>query len=176
VYAADGWWTWFGSVNAAWLAAPKVLGVTVSAGMFPDAWHGTSIGWRHGRGRSANFLFRDGHVSDIRPRLSGFSDANGLRYETIDTSLLYTWLPGENPTRRYDAAYGAQASNPHQIVDYVGREPAWVVAKETGRGAKVVGGTDNNLHPFAYPEHLNAVWRTTNRAWYRLPADPLNRR
>ncbi|MCK4340331.1 MAG: prepilin-type N-terminal cleavage/methylation domain-containing protein [Phycisphaerae bacterium] len=181
VFAADGWWTWFGSLNAMWLMTPKVLGTAPSPNGWPDAWHGTSVGWRHGRDRVASLLFRDGHVMPLKPRSYPYSTADDLKYQTVDTTRYYTWLPGESPTRRYDNEYGEGSNCPYRIEEYVGADPpikpAWVEAKDTGCGAKFIRDDtdDNNFHPYAYPDELNAVWRTRHGAWSKLPSNPNHR-
>ncbi len=181
VFAADGWWSWFGALNASWIMYPVVTGSAAPA----DSWNwpargGSNVGWRHGSERTALIVFRDGHIISLTPKATGLSTAQDLLYETVDTARQFTWLPGESPARDYRTAYGfgAGAGNPHKIVDYVGRKPASVKVRDTGVGGKFIAGatSEDNLHPYAYPEELNAVWRTINRVWRKLPAEPSERR
>ncbi len=185
VLAADGWWTWFGSLNAAWLMAPKILGTPPDELSFPNL-SGTMVGWRHGRQKIANLLLRDGHVVPLAPVSSGYASAQDLWHKTVNTSEYFTWLPGENPSRRYDQAYGqGPGVNQAQIQEYVGRLPAWRKARMAESGAKWVLGENpsgadanerNNFHPYAYPEYLNAAWRTNHDAWQKLPDEQQDRR
>jgi len=171
VYAADGWWTWFGSVNAAWLMFP-----TVMHGTPPFNWpspSATSIGWRHGTERSAELLFRDGHVINLAPIKAGLSTLNDVRWKTVDSARYFTWLPGENPSRSYDSTYNFQNYD-LGIVDYAGRVPRWKKAKDDATGYKQLG-IDNNLHPMGYPEELSATWRTKKNAWRNLPNAQVDR-
>ncbi len=175
VYAADAWWTWFGSVNAAWLLSPIILHST-PAWTWPSGEGGSAIGWRHGREQAANFLFRDGHVSSLAPKSGGLTGLLDLYYETVDTARVFTWMPGESPSRYYNHKYrsGHPNNNPYGYAssDYDPNAlPSWVKKKSEQRGGKWVGvpGRDN-FHPYSYPEELNAVWRTVNRVWRQLPA------
>jgi prepilin-type N-terminal cleavage/methylation domain-containing protein len=172
LYAADGWWTWFGSLNAAWLLAPAVL-----HGEPPFNWpnaSATSIGWRHGVERSADLLFRDGHVMNLAPKTSPLTSVRDLWFNTVDSVRYFTWLPGENPSRNYTDNYGAMDC-PYKMPDYetpgTHLYPEWrriQMPPNNGRGAKQLGYTDN-LHPLAYPDELSATWRTKNNAWHNLP-------
>jgi prepilin-type N-terminal cleavage/methylation domain-containing protein len=180
VYAADGWWTWFGSVNAAWLFAPKILNGTPPFS-FPSA-SASSIGWRHGSERSANLLFRDGHVTNLTPKSSPLASINDLRWNTVDSARYFTWLPGECSARDYKEPYGSW-NVPYRIEAYVktgdkDRYPAWRTSQLAfGRGAKWLGPTNgDNLHPYSYPDELSATWRTKNKAWRKLPNEQIDRR
>ena len=113
VYAIDGWWCWFGSLNAAWLMAPRVMSSVPAPHTFPNA-YGTMVGWRHGRDFKAETLYRDGHVAALTPRVP--HDLADLFYHTVDTAKSFTWLPGETSTRNpynryYGQTIGGQASN-----------------------------------------------------------------
>jgi prepilin-type N-terminal cleavage/methylation domain-containing protein len=182
VYAADGWWTWFGSLNAAWLAAPTIIHGTPSSYTFPTS-SGTMVGWRHGRERSADLLFRDGHVMNLAPNLSDIHNMSEVFWKTVDTIRYFTWLPGESPSRAYDAAYGIgppAGGNPIRIRDYdnegnTPRKPAGIKARDSGYGGKQLGSYDN-VHPYGYPDELNCVWRTRNKAWMNLPNEGVNRK
>jgi prepilin-type N-terminal cleavage/methylation domain-containing protein len=176
VYAADGWWSWFGSINASWLFASKVLPGTPPPD-WPAGWGGTAIGWRHGRDLSANLLFRDGHVVSLTPKSSGLTDIISVWYETVDTSAVFTWLPGESPSRYLDSSYafGPQGGNPHRNDNPDWNDtghplkPSWVQRKFDGRGKWTGTMHRDAFHPFAYPEELDAVWRTENLVWRKLP-------
>ena len=169
VYALDGWWNWFGSLNAAFVMAPVRPPSPLS---WPDL-RGSMVGWRHGRQLAAQTLYRDGHVSQLVPRkVNTLTEA--LHY-TVDTSMSFTWLPGENPTRRYDGIYQGSPANPNRAAGYDGRIPAWKRAVDAGR-AKPIGAGVDNFHPFDFPEELAATWRTTNDAWRKLPNNSNDRR
>ncbi len=180
VYAADGWWTWFGAINAAWLLSPVVLHSTP-----PWTWPNdgaTSIGWRHGRESAANLLFRDGHATSLVPKSSGLTGIMDLYYKTVDTSRVFTWLPGESPVRQRTDAYriGPGGGNPYRNDNPDWQDPkfkpSWVEKKQYGRGGKWVGASNgDNFHPYNYPEELNAVWRTLNGVWRKLPASEPDR-
>jgi prepilin-type N-terminal cleavage/methylation domain-containing protein len=171
VYAVDGAWTWFGALNAAWLFAPGVFGTAVPWN-YPNE-HASMISWRHGRQHAADLLYRDGHVSPLTPRDGAITDEPSLLLTTVDTASSFTFLPGEHPCRYFDEPYG-YLNNPYQIDDYEGRKPDWLIAKDTGRGAKFYfpNSSDSNMiHPFAYPDELSPTWRTRNDAWRELPND-----
>jgi len=180
VYAADGWWTWFGSLNAAWLMSKRFVGPGQSAPtptQYPGAWDRTAVAWRHGRDLTATLVFRDGHAIGIRPKVP--KDASELLHATVDTVKYFTWLPGESAARGYGDRYD-QLANPARIEEYDGREPAWRIAQRENRGAKWTVGNgsegDDNLHPYAYFDELSAAWRTMRGAWRKRPADPAHRR
>lgn len=96
VYAIDGWWTWFGGLNANWLAGGG-RGHPVEV----PHWEGTMVGWRHTFEYAANAVFMDGHVTRIVPNFGGYvqnpNQTNPDR--TVDTVKYFTWLPGELTTR-----------------------------------------------------------------------------
>ena len=166
VYAVDGWWTWFGSLNAAWLMRPRVLATQVPITSFPNPW-GTMVGWRHGKQFTAVTLYRDGHASPITPRVPRTVQELD---KTVDTVKSFTWLPGESSTRTYDAPY--QTVNPPAvdgIAEYSGRLPYWVTARNNGSGRQM-GSDTQQYHPYAFPEELSAVYKTLNRAWRKLPS------
>ena len=65
VYAMDGWWPWFGSLNACWLWKVSEYG----GGAYPSAFSypgkfGSMVGWRHGYAGEfqAEAVFMDGHA------------------------------------------------------------------------------------------------------------------
>jgi prepilin-type N-terminal cleavage/methylation domain-containing protein/prepilin-type processing-associated H-X9-DG protein len=180
VYAADGWWTWFGSVNAAWLLAPKVLGGTPPVS-FPFGESSSSIGWRHGTERSAHLLFCDGHVANVIPKTGGLASLDDVKFKPVDSVHQFTWLPGETPCRNYDSQYklGNYDGGIDDYVNFPGmnkkRVPFWKKQKDAKSGYKQLG-TDNNIHPYAYPDELSATWRTKNKAWRKLPNEQIDRR
>ncbi|MGH6961271.1 MAG: hypothetical protein ACREE7_12355, partial [Dongiaceae bacterium] len=96
VYAIDGWWAWFGCLNAAWLYSPRITGAPPDSLNWPNL-YGTMVGWRHGKRFGADALFLDGHVTVLTPRIP--ASLQDLLTRTIDTSTAFTWLPGENPSR-----------------------------------------------------------------------------
>ncbi len=183
VYIADAWWTWFASLNAAWLFASKINVPQQD----PANWPGegvSSIGWRHGREMSANVLLRDGHAAGLTPKSSGITNPQTLLTTTVDTTKYFTWLPGEHPCRRLESAY-AQGSGPGEV-PYLNpylkfeddgttpRKPEWKKAKERDRckwlGPKGSADAFRNLHPYGYPDYLSATWRSDKLAWEKLPA------
>jgi prepilin-type N-terminal cleavage/methylation domain-containing protein/prepilin-type processing-associated H-X9-DG protein len=164
IYAIDGWWTWFGCINAQWLFAPEFF-----RGRSPDPvnypiWEGTMVGWRHGclTGQtppSANVLYVDGHVKELIPRRpltrDEYTSAGRDVGVTVDTVNTFTWLPGER-TVRYD--YDSYAGN---VEGWEGQLPAFKA--------------EDNGHPPGHPDELDCNWRTTHRAWKKLPDDPAER-
>lgn len=159
----DGWWTWFGSVNAAWLMSPKIWGSSPDV-LWPNG-GGTCIAWRHGRNASSDFLFRDGHVETVVPKSSGLSSASDLYFNTVDTSRYFTWLPGESGIR--DLADEYKSRCPYQIPEFKDRIPYWKKAYDADSGKQL--GYLDNFHPYGYPDELSATWRTKNNAWTQLP-------
>ncbi|MBU0640556.1 MAG: hypothetical protein KKB50_16975 [Planctomycetes bacterium] len=156
VYAIDGWWCWFGSLNAAWLFFEHVTGNPPPDPVsFPNE-HGTMVGWRHGADYAANALYRDGHVRAIVPQVP--SDPYELLYETVDTMQSFTWLPGERPIRRIDDEYRGE------VPAYQGMHPYWTNPLDW----KSVAGQDM---PPDYPEALSCAWRTVTQSWVRFPND-----
>ncbi len=179
IFAADGYWTWFGSFNAAYIMAPRANVNPTNPGDWPQ--EGSSgVGWRHGRERIAVLLLRDGHVEPYEPS-DDVGNVQDLMYKTTDTTQVFTWLPGESPTRRFTWPYGRFSNYPHRdpLLAQDQPEPAYArfLNDQNAGGAKWLGPEDGrNVHPFSYPDHLNAVWRTVNNAWTKLPSDPNNRR
>jgi prepilin-type N-terminal cleavage/methylation domain-containing protein len=183
VYAADGWWPWFCSLNAYWI----VNGSTGAPSGSPNT-DATRVAWRHGKKRYTELLYRDGHVSSLTP-LKG-----NLQYGTFDTSLSFTWLPGEGTLRARDQNYlnkvdlTIQASIPDEIkkdprcrttsangvnLQAPNRYPYCTYAKAGIAGAKKY--TANAVYPYDFPDSLSAVYRTQNQLWKELPADPNKR-
>lgn len=164
IYAVDGWWCWFGSFNAFYLYQFGLLGpFDVMAA--PNE-YATMVGWRHNPGFSANTLFLDGHVSAIKARRP--ASVNELIWKTTDTVSTFTWLPGEKSVSNYQANYEGE------VTEWLGRKQKWASVKETKKGGKV--GINDDVHPFDYPDALNAVWRTNTKAWQKLPAAPADRK
>lgn len=182
VYAADGWWTWFGSINAAW-ALQSMIGYNRGPNELPNN-GGTGIGWRHGRERGAQFLMCDGHVANVVPITTGISSLLTLCNETVNTTRYFSWLPGECASRfKYDPyATGATIPPSHPMppdVQDPTAKPAWAKARlapHTGGKSYVTGTDTDNWMPFGYPDELNAVWRTKNKAWEKLPNTQAERR
>ncbi|MBN2445733.1 MAG: prepilin-type N-terminal cleavage/methylation domain-containing protein [Phycisphaerae bacterium] len=179
IYAIDGWWCWFNSLNAAWL-------MKSGAAKDPVSWpgpHATMVAWRHGTRQAAQAVYRDGSARPIQPKQP--TDTASEKYTTVDTVRSFTWLPGESPIRGMDQPYAdpfeRKPSDAQKfwgaIVDYALKEPAWLEAIRLGRG-KFLGrntGSDfangANFHPFGMPEQLSATWRTDHDAWTKLPND-----
>ncbi|MBK9121065.1 MAG: prepilin-type N-terminal cleavage/methylation domain-containing protein [Phycisphaerales bacterium] len=182
IYAADGWWTWFGSFNAAWLASDRVLPAQPPGYSWPHA-YANMVAWRHGKQRETGLLMRDGSVSHVRPNFGQLTNAASLFFTTTDTNRYFTWLPGEHPVRNYYDAYGVGpgGANPKRdpLLDQKApgqpRLPDWRERNLRGTGYKQLGSA-NNIHPYAYPDELNAVWRTRNKAWKELPNEQIDRR
>ncbi len=184
IYAMDGWWNWFGSVNAAWAWLTLEYGVhngSVDNPLnFPDLF-GTMVGWRHGSSGefSANSLFVDGHVKLLtasrRPSLNDLRRGMGR----FDTSKAFTWIPGELPTRKFYDYYKGE------IEEYAGgmskaRKPFRYLVDHGNVAHKWIGSRGgapdfNNVFPSNYPEELSPLWRTQRNAWRKLPANPGNR-
>ena len=182
VYAIDGWWCWFGSLNATWLMAPHVTGNPPPPHTYPNK-AGTMVGWRHGRDYKAETLYRDGHVAVLTPRVP--HNLADLFYHTVDTAKSFTWLPGETSARNpynqyYGQSIGGQENN-EWVEDWVECElkdrpvPEWWKAREGIVGGKWLGG-DDNVHPFGFPEELSATWRTNHDRWTKLPNNSNDRK
>lgn len=163
IYAMDGWWTWFGNLNAQWLATGGRAGSPIN---FPH-WQGTMIGWRHTGEYIANALFMDGHVEKIIPNLDGFvnNDPPDNPDRTVDTMRYFTWMPGERTTRFVSDAYNGQ------ILELRGKRP------------NLLQNTAEYNLPRDYPQSdLCASYKTAGyrlgkgKFWSRLPNDPRNRR
>ncbi len=173
VYAIDGWWTWFSSLNAAYV----VYGAGAGDNPFTQpSKGGTMVAWRHGSQRAAQTLFRDGHVAKIVPRPA--ADLDEAYSATVDTTQAFTWLPGECTTRTvagfYQGDYSGTYESPWGIEEYRNRRPDWIKSFVHGRG-KFLGNRDApvdgppNFHPYAMEEELSATWRTNNDRWVKLP-------
>lgn len=161
IYAVDGWWTWIGNVNAAWLAMRAYRGFAPDPLQFPH-WEGTMMGWRHSRRLGSHALFNDGHVQLLIPQWAK-SPPEVLK-NTVDTAKFFTWLPGEHPCR-YD--WKAYDETPYigEVEGYFGRQPAYIQSL-TPRSPTVGSET----MPSAFPVELSCNWRTVNRKWIKLPS------
>ncbi len=157
IQAMDGWWTWFGNIQAMWLMQRALRGWSGDPVMTP-VWQGAMHGWRHGKRFAAVTLFMDGHTDVLVPyRPKNIAE---WRTKTIDTVRAFTWLPGETSDRLDLSNYGFG-----EIADWQARWPAF----------NPVG--DGNLRfPSGLPNELQLNWRTDNRAWKKLPPNPADRR
>ncbi len=176
VFAADGWWPWFGNINAAWVMAPAVTG---SPPIHPWPNAGSRVAWRHGRRFRTVVLYNDGHTGVLEPkRPASLSD---LFYKTVDTVQTFTFLPGESSTRDYANPYGegGNSQNPERIVAFEGRLAKFAKAKANpgtvGRNYGRGGMGSDAWHPNGMPSELIANWRTDNNAWTKLPDGGLER-
>lgn len=180
VYAIDGWWTWFGSLNAAWLWKVTEYGY---AGLATDPFHypnehGTMVGWRHGYAGEfqANALFMDGHAELLtaRPKPSLQQLNSRPPADAFDTVKAFTWLPGERPARPRDDAYEGEIEDfrEQELRPFRG-----LIAdgKTRGKWIGTPGDKNDNVHPLDYPDELSALWRTKRNAWRKLPANPNDR-
>jgi prepilin-type N-terminal cleavage/methylation domain-containing protein/prepilin-type processing-associated H-X9-DG protein len=155
VYGTDGWWTWHGNMSAHWVMWHWIYGKTPDPLNTPN-WEGAMIGFRHGKRLAANMLFADGHVIPVAPRIP--QSVQELRDRLIDTSKMFTWLPGET-TRRFDF-------DPYtggEIEEFKNRVPAFT----SERGKTISGG--QNV-PYDFPEQLSPNYRTEKLIWKKLPA------
>jgi prepilin-type processing-associated H-X9-DG protein len=177
VYAIDGWWTWFGCLNAAWLWKVTTFGDQY----YPDPFgypnrFGSMVGWRHGYvGEfSANTLFMDGHVDLVVAQPMPTANQLKASQGAFDTNRAFTWLPGELPHRNRDAAYNGEIEDFHQPA----RWPFRGLVREGKTSGKWIGaeGADNdNVHPRDYPSELSALYRTQRNLWRKLPSEPADR-
>jgi prepilin-type N-terminal cleavage/methylation domain-containing protein len=158
VQAMDGWWTWFGNVNAQWLMFRRLRGFAPNPVTYPH-WEGTMVAWRHGRDFSSNTLYLDSSVRVLVPKAPTIP-TDLLR--TVDTVKTFTWLPGELCNR-----FDFDPYNAGDIPEYSNRTPAFVTSQ--GKRVPQEGAGGQNV-PYDYPEELSANWRTQYRAWKKLPA------
>ncbi len=109
--------------------------------------------WRHGKQYGANVLFCDQHVAIVKPkRPTSYAELD----KAVDTSKVFTWLPGERVTRLdYDSYAGGD------VVAWQSRVPAFVE-----------GGGKPKTHPY----QLNCNERSYQRLWRKLPTDKINRK
>jgi len=158
VFAIDGWWSWFGGLNAQWLASGG-QGNPVDV----PHWQGTMVGWRHSFDYSANALFNDGHVGRIAPDFGGYrpGDPIGDPDKTVDTVKAFVWLPGERATR-IDYPAGS-ASYRGQVEEWQGRSPEHV--------------RQDYRQPADYPwDELDVNTKTEAENWTKLPGNERMRR
>jgi prepilin-type processing-associated H-X9-DG protein len=180
VYAIDGWWTWFGSLNAAWLFSPRILGTPPDSLAFPNV-GGSMVAWRHGKSFGADALFVDGHVTTIIPKPP--TSQQDLLYRTVDTTRFFTLMPGESPIRRHAVMWPdgqpeleMENSIPQDQRPTWWRErPYWRFAQQRGAGKQVTPAGDQ-FHPYAFPNELSAAWKTANSAWRKFPQRSEGRR
>jgi len=154
IYAVDGWWTWFGGINAYWLAHWRLYGYTPDVFDSPN-WEGAMSAWRHGGDYGSNILYVDGHVALLRPNLDVTPETI---HDTVDTLKTFTWLPGERTDRfDFDRYRG-------QVQEWVRerRQPAYL----TQNGQEFING---QKAPANYPWELNCSERTNHEAWQKLP-------
>lgn len=186
VYAMDGWWTWFGTLNSTYMQANNFGFNDTSGTMFMNMpqQFGTMVGWRHGPGIAAETLFMDGHVSLLSAR-KATSTGQLNNPGADDTVKAFGWLPGEAPNRGRDDSYGL-GTYKGEIQDYWSKYPAQYLTGAHGNSvpanmklaAKWVnpGNTQSdNVFPLNYPDSLCTYWKTINRQWKKLPADPTKR-
>ncbi|MCA9244090.1 MAG: prepilin-type N-terminal cleavage/methylation domain-containing protein [Phycisphaerales bacterium] len=176
VYAVDGYWAWFAGLSAEWLIQTRFRGAPDPGPQNYPPEFLSVVAWRHPNfGCSA--VFMDGHVSIIKPNLAPDvinASLRELKLRNVDTNQAFTWLPGERASRTRGASYQGE------VEDWRDRLPKHQEAKNSG-GVKWLsdlrgGPNADNYHPGGYPEELSIIWRTNNRAWSKLPSDPLNRR
>jgi len=167
VYAIDGWWTWFGSLNAIYLWLQD-FGFPANPRFTPTD-DGTMVGWRHGctpQQFRANALFMDGHVELLTPkRPSTFAEAEQGNFDTVRA---FTWLPGEQSNRSRNSRYRGD------LEEYFGRPLPQHRQAQLGQiGAKWIGQQGenfDNLHDIRYPEELSPLHRTLTNTWLKLPS------
>jgi prepilin-type N-terminal cleavage/methylation domain-containing protein len=163
IFAIDGWWTWFGSLNAQWVATGGVGDPLVT-----PTWEGTMVGWRHTFERAADTVFMDGHVTPIVPNLGGYvpwPDTYENPDRTVDTMKYFTWLPGELTTRYDFGGYEGQIQEYRDLYGDSGDYPHYKQnAGEYGQPAGM---------PF---EDLCASYKTRYKTWGRMPNDTRGRR
>lgn len=176
VYAVDGYWAWFAGLNAEWLIQTRFRGSPDPGPQNYPPEFSSTVAWRH-----PNFgcegVFMDGHVEVIKPNLDPAvigAPLRELKLRNVDTSRYFTWLPGERASRTRGARYQGE------VEDWIDRLPDHQQSKDSGNVkwlSDIRGGPNaDNYHPTNYPEELSIIWRTNNRAWSKLPSDPLNRR
>lgn len=175
LHVADGWWIWFGSVNATWLMASRNLSSGLAPETFPNDDGGTAIGWRHGKQFGSEMMYRDGHVTFLRPIVP--KNRNDIFAATVDTVKTFSWLPGEFASRRKEWNYtmvpgGLTNTNQINDPDYLRptKKPFWV--DRLLRAQNLGAPTGNNFHPYGFPAELSPCWRTRNLAWRKLVSAP----
>ncbi|MBI5863176.1 MAG: prepilin-type N-terminal cleavage/methylation domain-containing protein [Planctomycetes bacterium] len=165
IYAADGWWTWFGEISAYWVAYESVYGSPPPDILVSPNWEGSMVAWRHNFRYGSNVLYVDGHSAQVLPKLN-LTPATINR--NVDTIKSFSFLPGEDTDRfDYDPYRG-------EIADYVGRSPAFLHENTQS----VMNGTQVVMRvPADYPtERLCTEYKTINRTWKKFPSNWRDRR
>lgn len=177
VFAMDGWWTWHGNMSAHWVMAPRMFGVSPPTPYRYMNWEGSMIGFRHGRRHAAQTLFVDKHVAPVVPRVPRSPEE--FLHDLVDTTRVFTWMPGENSWRFDFDPYGIEGTEKYQMHYGTPEWPEWrdkLPAFVEQPGKMVNAGTPyEQKAPFSFPENLNANWRTANRVWKKFPSDPYQR-
>ncbi len=172
VYAVDGWWTWFSSLNATWLFAQDFFNRPPPD---PVRWphsEANMMAWRHGKQLGSNVLFCDSHVSYVLPRRPRTREEFVAR-KTVDTLQLFTWLPGEKSTRmlfdRYRGSVQDWADDSCHYPMIARYNDVGVRSGPCGRsGGRVV--PDGSRIPANFPaERLWATYKTDRRLWRKFP-------
>jgi prepilin-type processing-associated H-X9-DG protein len=177
VYAADGWWPWFGSLSASWFLDTQ-RGGTKNSNSWPTT-ESNMVAWRHGPRFASDALFLDGHVAPIYPRQ--VTDFQELYAKSVDTIKSFSWLPAEHTGRSCDSAY---VMADWSIPEYRNRLPNHVTERDVKPGdqkggVKWIGQNmpgNDNYHPYNFPDELSALWRTQRNAWTKLPSNPNSRK
>ncbi|MCC6359846.1 MAG: prepilin-type N-terminal cleavage/methylation domain-containing protein [Phycisphaerales bacterium] len=165
VYAADGWWTWFGQLTAYWIAYEYVYGFPPPDVLTSPTWEGSMVAWRHNARFGSNMLFLDGHASQIMPKLNL---TPATIHRNVDTLKAFSFLPGEATDRMDFEPYRGD------IPDYVGRNPAYL---RWNSQPVMNGSTVVTRMPADYPaDRLAAVAKTINRTWKKFPSRWQDRR
>lgn len=174
VQIADGWWCWFGNVGAQAVMQSRIL-PTVSNPTWSES---SNVAFRHGKNLQAQFVYRDGHVAAVTPKVP--RSQLELIHSTVDTVNTFTWLPGESGSRSRDHTYkGPGTGNPERLTT-PGLDLKSPRVAEANRASPTpirsgainhANGGEWNWQPTGMPETLNANWRTSNRAWRQLPSD-----
>ena len=173
ILAMDGWWSWFGSLNAQWVASGG-LGDPLAT----PHWEGTMVGWRHTKELIANAVFRDGHVEPIVPNLGGYvaSPSADNPDRTVDTTRYFTWLPGELTTRADSDPYAGE------VPEWQGKEPDYKLTNVDVKTSVTASAKVDFQPPNMPVEDLSAAYKTQmfidqgRKYWHRLPANPRYRR
>lgn len=184
VFAIDGWWSWFHSLNAAWVwAVTNTGGAAGNADPmnYPEQW-GTMVGWRHGGPKfQANALFEDGHVALITPKPpknANDPSADAQRRDGTDTQKYFAYLPSERSCEYRYSRYRGDIDEyrlANKTPDFFragagGAQLAPGISSIGGQWIGNVGG--DNVVPTGYPLELSPLYRTNTRTWKKLPSQP----
>jgi prepilin-type processing-associated H-X9-DG protein len=142
-----------------------------------------SVDWtRHGRKLRAQFLYWDGHVENVQPKLPSPGDRRGLRDPQVDNVNSFIFLPGE----QNDFIPGGDV--------YEGDVEEWADRERhskanPGGNADPAAFTLNPIFDFearprpalfdeSLTKLLNGKYRTRIEPdlWKKLPSDPNDRR